>query len=314
MQLLKNIRFYFFCILLTLSQLTPLSAQDGSNPFELAPRLRDQAAAEQLAIRRKSLNNPFDIIQPIQPAEITSMPIDNTSNIVNVVTEPSKKIIPTSTETFNQFVFLALLLQLILVTLLFLLFRNFIGRTWRSFLNDNMLTQIHREQGAVARLPYLLLNVLTFMGLGLFTTIALQYSGKQLITNSPWLTWLYLSLSFAGIFIGKHLLLKIVGNIFPVEKEIKLYAFLITIFTAILGIMSLPLNTILAYLSGNGTNWVLYICLGIVGVLYLFRTLRAIVIGSKYLASNLFHFLLYICAVEIAPVVILLKIIVFPAN
>lgn len=307
------------CIILIISQLIPISAQTDNNPFELQPRIRERLAAEQATIRAKSLKNPFDIIQPIKPiekpAETSTSASANVVETINTPISPSSKSVNVSPEKLNQFIFLALLIQVVLITLLFLLFRNFIGRAWRSFLNDNLLTQLHREQGHIAKFPYLLLNLVAYIGLGLLAILLLHRTNNSLpISASLWIDWFFFSLGFAGIFIGKHLLLKIVGSIFPVEKEIRLYAFMITIFTAVLGLFSLPINTFLAYLPENISTITLYSSLIIIGLFYLFRSLRALVIGSKYLASNLFHFLLYICAVEIAPMVILLKILAFPTT
>jgi hypothetical protein len=46
---------------------------------------------------------------------------------------------------------------------------------------------------------------------------------------------------------------------------------------------------------------------GLLLIFYSYRTLRAFSIGSKFLGSTPFHFLLYLCAVEIMPLVILAK-------
>jgi hypothetical protein len=47
--------------------------------------------------------------------------------------------------------------------------------------------------------------------------------------------------------------------------------------------------------------------LGLVSIFYIYRSLRALNIGSKFLVSDQFHFLLYLCTVEVAPVVLLAK-------
>ena len=45
------------------------------------------------------------------------------------------------------------------------------------------------------------------------------------------------------------------------------------------------------------------------GLTYIFRSLRGLFVAGRFLAFHKFHFLLYICTVEIAPVLILIKLI-----
>jgi hypothetical protein len=47
--------------------------------------------------------------------------------------------------------------------------------------------------------------------------------------------------------------------------------------------------------------------IGLLGLIYLFRSLRGLFVGARFLAFHKLHFLLYLCAVEIAPVAIAIK-------
>jgi hypothetical protein len=110
------------------------------------------------------------------------------------------------------------------------------------------------------------------------------------------------------IFILKHILLKIVGAIFPIEKELGTYSFTIIVFQIILGIALLPFMIFIAYGTEELIPYAIYGAFIMIGIFYIYRSLRGLFIGNRFLAYHKFHFLLYICTVEIAPLVVLLKV------
>ena len=110
------------------------------------------------------------------------------------------------------------------------------------------------------------------------------------------------------MFLSKHVIFAIVRFLFPIETEITRYNFLVIIFNCILGLFLVPFNFMIAFgaesfYQGLLVFWVL----GLVSIFYIYRSLRALNIGSKFLVSDQFHFLLYLCTVEVAPVLLLTK-------
>jgi hypothetical protein len=74
-----------------------------------------------------------------------------------------------------------------------------------------------------------------------------------------------------------------------------------------------PFNFLVAF-ARSYADFMVYWTLSLAGIFYLYRSMRAIVIGKKFLSRNLFHFLLYLCTVEIAPVVILVKLAILASK
>jgi hypothetical protein len=104
-------------------------------------------------------------------------------------------------------------------------------------------------------------------------------------------------------------MLSIVGNLFSIETEVRKYNFLIVIFNCILGLFLVPFNLLIAFSAKAGSQQLLLVSwmLGLVAIFYAYRSLRASGIGAKFLTQSPIHFLLYFCAVEIAPVLLLVK-------
>ncbi|NJN77358.1 MAG: DUF4271 domain-containing protein [Saprospiraceae bacterium] len=97
--------------------------------------------------------------------------------------------------------------------------------------------------------------------------------------------------------------------IFPFSKEMNLYNFMIAIFNFVMGIVLLPIIIFVAFTSSNTHTPLLYFALSVVLIIYLFRMIRSLLIVNKYLIHNKFHFFMYLCTVEIAPILILLKLV-----
>ncbi|MDV7393473.1 DUF4271 domain-containing protein, partial [Arthrospira platensis SPKY1] len=104
-------------------------------------------------------------------------------------------------------------------------------------------------------------------------------------------------------------IIAVLGAIFPIQKETRLYNFTIIIFTIMLGVLLLGLNMFIAYMPAAYTQGFVYAAFAAIASLYLFRALRGLIIGQQFVYTYLFHFLLYLCAVEIAPVVVLARLI-----
>ena len=68
-----------------------------------------------------------------------------------------------------------------------------------------------------------------------------------------------------------------------------------------------PFNFLLAYSTPEYRLLVLFWILGLIAIFYIYRGARAGQIGLKFLGTDQFHFLLYLCTVEIAPVLFLVK-------
>jgi hypothetical protein len=282
------------------------SAQTG-NPFDLTPRLKEQPDTS-VAIQT-SPGNPFDIIRGPDQKESK-----NRSAEAPVFKKP-KEIQRTSNggAARGAFLFTLIVSMLVLAAIFMTLLREFIGKVYRAFLNDNLLNQLHREQGTLVSFPFQLLYLLAFIIMGIFLFLLLDYN-NVLPFSSMWKS-LFTCIGFvAGLFIVKHVFLSFMAWLYPIEKEIKVYSFTIMVFNIILGLILLPLNVIIAYAPVEIISIAIYIALGILLLVYLFRQLRSLFAASKYLAFHKLHFLLYLCAVEIAPVLVLIKMILLTGG
>ncbi|MCF8247250.1 MAG: DUF4271 domain-containing protein [Saprospiraceae bacterium] len=276
--------------------------QGAVNPFELEPRLESAAIRDSVAIVPVS-TNPFDIVAEAtsgQPSKGPGFQIRLQKNVKQLTAKEKES-------NYRRFLFVSILIMFIILTLIVTIFRVLIEKIWKAFLNDNLLNQLHREQSSGLALAYMILYLLFFINAGLFAFLAARHFGISFSLFNLYALLMCMG-SIAGFFVAKHFVLWLAGFIFPIEKEVDSYQFTIMIFNIIIGLLLVPVVLFIAYAPQSTTEIVVYGALGMLGLVYLFLNLRGLFIANRFIASNKFHFLLYLCAVEIAPILAILKI------
>ena len=293
-------------VIAALAILLPLFpfAQGGSNPFDLSPRLSLPDVEEDTATA-PGTGNPFDLVAPSK-ASAPSKPAVKPS----ARPEESAKAPAPLQNTYRTFLLITNILLLLLLTILLTIFRGQASKAYRAFLNDNLLSQLQREREAGGGLPYYFFYGFFMINAGFFVFLLARYYGLS-FSNNDWVGLLYSIGGVAGLFLAKHLLLGFLAFVFPIGKEVHLYSFTIIVFSIMLGFFLVIVNLLLSYSPEDTTQLVLYGAYAGIAATYLFRSLRGLFIGNRFLLFHKFHFLLYICTVEIAPVLVLAKLVLY---
>ncbi|WP_299127480.1 DUF4271 domain-containing protein [uncultured Winogradskyella sp.] len=132
------------------------------------------------------------------------------------------------------------------------------------------------------------------------------YSNFIVPVNFEIITFFKLAFTLATIIIIKTLIERLIGSLFEIDGLIDFYLFQKTTFINYSGFVLLAANIILLYTNINTkiiviTAFILVVLLNLIGFITSFK------IYQKSLLPNLFYFLLYLCALEIAPYVLLYK-------
>jgi hypothetical protein len=145
-----------------------------------------------------------------------------------------------------------------------------------------------------------------FINAGIFAFLVLRHYGIK-IASANLSTLLLCIGGIAAYYLTKHLLMSIVKGIFPIEKEVGQYNFTLMTFNIIIGIFLAPMVLFTAYASEGMEGLLIKLVIFILLLAIIFRALRGLFIASRFFAWHKFHFLLYLCAVELAPIIITLK-------
>jgi glucose uptake protein GlcU len=149
-----------------------------------------------------------------------------------------------------------------------------------------------------------------FINLALSLSIFIYFSYSIFIAPIPFELISFLKLLFAvsTIIIIKTLLERLIGSLFEIDSLIDHYLFQKTTFKNYSGIIFLIANLFLLYANKHANIAIIVgfslICLiNLIGFITSFKTYQ------KLINPNFFYFLLYLCALEFGPYVLLYKVI-----
>jgi len=104
----------------------------------------------------------------------------------------------------------------------------------------------------------------------------------------------------------KVLIERLIGSLFEVDKIIDAYLFQKMSYKNFMGICLIPINVVLIY-SINPSIEIFYAIIGILLIINSIGFITSFKSNQSLIINNLFYFILYLCALEISPFVILYK-------
>ncbi len=292
---------YFLAFLVVIAGMCmgQIEAQTSANPFDIVWHSSD----EQVLTVVPLTGNPFDIV----PRAGSTQPL-----AVNEPSSPKQTVAqrlttPASRDAYRQLIFFLLLDGFILFTILYLLFGQWLRKVWQSIRNPQLLAALYREWGGRVHFP--LLMWYGFFVYSLSTTLllgALHLGLMPVASRVPWRQWVLFLAATAGWLVVRHLLLRVVGAIFRSES-LRLYSFAITTYNVVLGVVFIPIALAWAYGLPSWHGALVWISGGLLLLAYIYRAMSLLAHVGVAMLKRPFLFLLYICAVEIAPIVVAVK-------
>ena len=111
-----------------------------------------------------------------------------------------------------------------------------------------------------------------------------------------------------ALVLIKVLLERLIGSLFDIDALIDSYLFQKTTYKNYSGLILLPVNILLIY-AFSPSKLIIYIILGLIFLINLIGFITSFKNHQKILLNNLFYFILYLCALEIGPYLILYRLI-----
>ncbi|MDP4261101.1 MAG: DUF4271 domain-containing protein [Bacteroidota bacterium] len=205
------------------------------------------------------------------------------------------------------YIFIALLLTLAFMKQAF---PKYFNDLFRLFFRTTLKQRQIREQLIQTPLPSLFLNTFFVVSGGLYIDILLHHFGILPVENF-WLLFLYCSLGLSVIYAVKFVGLKISGWLFNMKEAADSYIFVVFVINKVLGIFLLPFSILLSFIQGDAYTVSLVLSWCGVGVLLIYRFILTYASVRNQVRLNPFHFFLYFCAFEIAPLLLIYKALLF---
>ena len=170
--------------------------------------------------------------------------------------------------------------------------------------NSNYLKIYAREQKFFDKFDALLFINLILSG-AIFAFLCLQYNNNL---YNPSINDLFkLCFGIGSFILIKVLVERLIGSLFEIDQLIDQYMFQKISYKNLIGLILIPINLILIY-SFKPPIMGLYIIIGLLILINLIGIFTTIKTNQSLIKQNLFYFILYLCALEIAPYIILYKV------
>lgn len=210
----------------------------------------------------------------------------------------------------KDYLFYLLIGLVFLLALIKQLFPRYLQNVFGMLFQANYRQKQTREILMQDRFPSLMLNILFILVTGTFLSLLID-SGEEVSASMPDIPFwnlVFYSISFLAIvYLFKYLTTLCLGWAFNVNEAARLYNFIVFIVNKVFGLLLLPIVLLMAFSSGEVRNICITVAAVVVVILLLLRYGMSFVALRKHLNLKPFHFFIYLCAIEIMPLLIVYK-------
>jgi hypothetical protein len=181
-----------------------------------------------------------------------------------------------------------------------------IGNVLQAFYNKRILTQVSKEDSLLNSWAFLGLFLLFGFTFGLFLYQLASYYDVFYSINGIQL-FISLSLLIIVLFALKLLILRFIGFVFNINKVVGEYIVILYLTYFNIAFVFLPVALCFSLMSANYIPYLLGVALVMVVVIFIWQYLRSSVSIISNFRFHKFYLFVYLCALEICPILILIK-------
>lgn len=213
---------------------------------------------------------------------------------------------PDKTADFYFLLFLCALLGLIRLT-----DPRYFLQLWKAFRNPALSSRQLKEQLENASFSALLTNIFFTMTAGayIYYLIKLFVPQRAGTIESHWLILMLMG-GMMLIYAIKYGVMRFSGWAFKVEGITQHYIFNVFLINKIIGVVLLPFTILLAFADPAITAPALIVSIIIISFLLINRYTRSWQVFGSFFQYSRFHFFMYLCASELLPLAVLVKLLV----
>lgn len=172
----------------------------------------------------------------------------------------------------------------------------------------NLANQLYREQENSLPFSYFLLTLNFLISAGIFfylLIISFGYNFSLLAIKAA----IIVTVVFAGLYLIRYISFKLLASVFSFGHNLNLYLFHLGAISKMTGIALYPILFLALLAKGIMQDYAIWTGIGVISISMIFIYLRGLAIARHYIILHRFHFFLYICTLEIAPILIVIKVI-----
>jgi hypothetical protein len=194
---------------------------------------------------------------------------------------------------------------LLCLALIRLGFSRYFTDIFRLFFQPTFRQKQTREQLLQGSFPSMLLNLFFVLSCGTYISFLLVH--YHMVDENFWWLFLYSTIALIVLYAGKFILLTLAGWVFDVKEATETYLFAVYLINKILGVVLVPFILIIAFSRYQVTEVAITVSLLIISALFIYRYIVSFAPVRREVSVSPLHFLFYVCAFEITPLLLIYK-------
>ena len=186
---------------------------------------------------------------------------------------------------------------LLLVAITKSIFENRFSDYIRLIVSDKYV-KVYRDSSHLMSGFTVLLFIVQLISLAFFIQLVFSYFGHA--SKTDWILFIQIFTFLAVYILSKFLIEKIIATAFNIEEFTEQFNLQKVSYRTYIGLLILPIDIILFY-NDNPSKNLIYAFIAIVLAINLLTYLVSLKNYQNLLFGKLFYFILYLCALEIAP-------------
>ncbi|ULQ56310.1 DUF4271 domain-containing protein [Flavihumibacter rivuli] len=197
---------------------------------------------------------------------------------------------------------------LLLLALVKALFGKYFSNLFAVFFRASLKQKQMREQLLQNPLPSLLLNICFIATGGLLAALVIHAEWDSANVPGFWWLYLYCLAGLSLVYLGKFFVLKMLGWTLRISATTDTYIFIVFLCNKVLAIFLLPLLMVAVFSSQNLSTVAMTISYALVAGIFAYRYISSYGYIRREFRTSRFHFFLYLCAFEVAPLLLIYKV------
>jgi len=221
-------------------------------------------------------------------------------------TDPMRYTVTVHKWKGKEAIFYGLLGLLLLFAILRNSFHRYVQDLFKTYFRTTVKQRQNKDQLLQSPLPSLLFNLFFAISIGMFIALVLQYFGLGRELNF-WMLYVYCIAGLAAVYGVKFITLKLLGWLFQIPEATDSYIFVVFTTNKIIGMMLIPFVVVLAFTIGPVQQVAISLSMVLIVGILVYRFFLSYTSIRGRVTISFFHFLLYLLAFEIAPLILINK-------
>lgn len=206
------------------------------------------------------------------------------------------------------------LLSFILIVIAKILGGKNLSYLFKSILLNKNLISFYKQNNPFNTFYFIILIINFFITLSIFVFELSKIYNLNFIPHSSFESFFKI-LSFIFImYIIKILTSKILAFIFKYQEIVNIYLLIIFLLNSLMGVILLPVTLLISFLQENISLNILNISFLIIILIFVIRLIKIFTISFFYYSIRSYYLFLYICTLEILPLIVLFKWLIVSYN